>query len=47
MTTNEQQVIEVYYAAARGDSHGAALYAATVEGRKLGLNDSEVVKLIG
>lgn len=41
---NEKKVVEVYYAVA--DSHGAALYAATVEGRRLGMSDSEINKLI-
>lgn len=47
MTANEQQVIEVYYAVARGDSHGAALHAATMAGRALGMTDSAVSRLIG
>lgn len=44
---NEKKVVEVYCAVARADSHGAALYAATVEGRRLGLSDSAVKHLIG
>ncbi len=46
MTESENKVVDVYYAAARADSHGAALYAATVEGRKLGLSDSAIKRLI-
>ena len=47
MNANEQQVVDVYYAVAGGDSHGAALHAATVAGRELGMTDSAVKQLIG
>ena len=43
---NEKKVTDVYNAVARADSHGAALYAATVEGRKLGFSDSAITLLI-
>ena len=46
MTTKQEQVLKVYYAAARADSNGAALYAATMEGRKLGLSDAAIKRLI-
>ena len=44
---NERKVADAYNAVARIDSHGAALYAATVEGRKLGLSDAAIKQVIG
>ena len=44
---NEKKVAEVYNAVALIDSPGAALYAATVEGRKLGMSDSAINRVIG
>ena len=42
-----EEVIRTYYEVLRSDSHGAALHAATMRGRELGLTAAKTKQIIG